>query len=243
MRKHLIVAASIGLLVLGGCSSSPTTHFGVKGWAAHVPYWITDSEEMVARAAASPGAAICPEKIDRARKYTVHAMETYWKCNTENAMTLLNEAKKLAAEAEACVQPSSPVKRVSAGPAMLTAETLFAFDKSELSQQGKGQLDRFLYDLAAVPFDGVMIIGHADPIGSNEYNQRLSQRRAMAVANYLTRHGVPPNQIRTEGRGERELLITYDECVRRGAKGRSQIVQCLQPNRRATTTARVSNAN
>jgi OOP family OmpA-OmpF porin len=54
----------------------------------------------------------------------------------------------------------------------------------------------------------VVIEGHTDVSGSPEYNQRLSERRAESVKQYLVEHGVPAEQLRTEGFGESRPLTT-----------------------------------
>lgn len=242
MKNRLFVVGLTSLLVLGGCASQ-TSHFSVNDKAASVPRWITESERVISLAAASPGAAICPDKIARAYKYAAHAMETYWACNDANAKSLLRDAERFAAEAVACtrqVETGVPVERASAGPVTLSANTLFAFDRSNLSPQGIDRLNRFLQELANIPYDGVMIVGHTDPIGEEKYNQGLSERRARAVADYLVSQGIPWSRIRTEGRGERELVVTYQECANQGGQDHSAVLQCLQPNRRAVTSVRVS---
>ncbi len=240
MKNRLFVVGMTSLLVLGGCASQ-TSHFGIKDKAASVPQWITDSERVIEKAAASPGAAICPDKIARAYKYAAHAMETYWACNDANAMSLLRDAEKFATEAAACTPPAAPapVERAAAGPATLSATTLFAFDRSDLSPQGVERLNRLLQELGKIPYDGVMIVGHTDPMGSEEYNQGLSERRARAVADYLAARGVPWSRIRTAGHGERELVVTYQECVSQEGQDHSAVLQCLQPNRRAVATVRL----
>ncbi|NJL25718.1 MAG: OmpA family protein [Calothrix sp. SM1_5_4] len=55
-------------------------------------------------------------------------------------------------------------------------------------------------------FDHVEVVGHADQRGTNQYNYRLSERRATTIANSLISAGVSPGQVRTQGRGEAELL-------------------------------------
>lgn len=54
------------------------------------------------------------------------------------------------------------------------------------------------------------IIGHTDGVGSAQYNQRLSERRAASVKNYLMRNGVPADRLGTAGRGKSELLNSTD---------------------------------
>ena len=57
--------------------------------------------------------------------------------------------------------------------------------------------------------------GHTDTKGSEEYNQRLSERRAQAVANALTQRGVDPQRIETVGYGETQPISSTDAMNRR----------------------------
>lgn len=88
-----------------------------------------------------------------------------------------------------------------------SAEALFDFDKFYLKSSGKqalGELAAKIRD--AKTLTKVDVIGHTDPVGANAYNQRLSEKRAKTVANYLMSQGVPADKIGSEGRGERELV-------------------------------------
>jgi outer membrane protein OmpA-like peptidoglycan-associated protein len=58
------------------------------------------------------------------------------------------------------------------------------------------------------PFISVQIIGHADALGSDAYNQELSERRAQAVGARLLDYGVPFSRIDATGRGEWEPIAT-----------------------------------
>jgi OOP family OmpA-OmpF porin len=77
----------------------------------------------------------------------------------------------------------------------------FAFNKT--APQDVQQLQRVVQAARSRNAD-VRVVGHADEVGSDRYNQRLSTRRAKAVADYLTNAGISPDQISFEGRGKRE---------------------------------------
>ncbi len=235
MKKILLGILLISPLLLAGCAS--TSHFGVADRAAHVPDWLTRHQAAIARAAASPGAQICPDKLARMNKYAAQAMKVYWQCHDGDARVFMHEAGQLAAEVEACSAPAPLVRRPAARPLELAAETLFAFNNADLSPRGQAILDQFLQDLANAAYDSVVITGHTDPVGSATYNQGLSERRAQAVADYLAARGVPERRIQAVGRGERQLRITYQECAAQGARNGRLLIQCYQPNRRATVTA------
>jgi len=83
-----------------------------------------------------------------------------------------------------------------------------------------------------------MVVGYTDPLGSTEYNQRLSVARANAVRDYMVSQGVPAGIIQTEGRGESDLKVTEADCKAQGkARRRSDLIACYEPNRRVEVRA------
>lgn len=108
----------------------------------------------------------------------------------------------------------------------LSATELFAFDNDKL-QMPQPKLDEIASALNRyTDVTNVVITGYADNIGSDKYNQKLSERRAIAVKDYLTGKGVSGNRMRAEGRGEANPVVT---CTN---KSRPALIKCLEPNRR-----------
>ncbi|HZJ81903.1 MAG TPA: OmpA family protein [Guyparkeria sp.] len=128
-----------------------------------------------------------------------------------NSETAIEECNP---ELIAKVEPApKPVVEPPPAPEMKTvtleADTYFDFDKSNLKPEGKSTLDalvRDMGDLNAVA--NINVVGHTDSIGTEEYNQGLSERRAATVKNYLTDKGVPANKIETRGMGESSPIAT-----------------------------------
>lgn len=88
----------------------------------------------------------------------------------------------------------------------LSASALFDFDKSVLKPEGKQALDEVgdkIQSKGATVID-VNIIGHTDSIGTEEYNQALSLRRATSVKDYILTKGVDASIIDVSGKGETE---------------------------------------
>jgi len=90
----------------------------------------------------------------------------------------------------------------------LDSEVSFDFDRAEIKPAFQPTLDKLADILNKYNRTVVHIIGFTDSTGSAEYNQRLSERRALAVADYLVSRGVPSDRVRTEGRGENEPRAT-----------------------------------
>lgn len=79
---------------------------------------------------------------------------------------------------------------------------LFAFDSAELTGEAKRLLADVATRLTGANLVAVKVVGHTDSVGSDAYNQGLSERRARSVADFLVSQGVPVDKLSTEGRGE-----------------------------------------
>jgi len=113
------------------------------------------------------------------------------------------------------------------------ADVLFDFDKAVVKPEGKSKLDDLSNKVKGINLEVIIAIGHADSIGSDAYNQRLSVRRAESIKAYMVSRGIEANRIYTEGKGEKQP-VTAGKCKNMGKEGRSnkKMVDCLQPDRR-----------
>jgi OmpA-OmpF porin, OOP family len=113
------------------------------------------------------------------------------------------------------------------------ADVLFDFDKAVVKPEGKSKLDDMSSKVRGINLEVVIAIGHADSIGSDAYNQRLSVRRAESIKAYLVSKGIEPNRVYTEGKGEKQPL-SAGKCKSMGKEHRSnkKMVDCLQADRR-----------
>ena len=112
----------------------------------------------------------------------------------------------------------------------LSADALFDFDEATLRPKGRTSIVRLSRDLQTVSYDSVDVTGHTDPLGSDVYNQDLSERRADSVRTELVQEGVPSGRISAQGVGETQLKVTPQDCA--GAGSRAALIDCYQPNRR-----------
>ncbi|GAB1578355.1 outer membrane protein OmpA [Bordetella petrii] len=85
---------------------------------------------------------------------------------------------------------------------VFNADTFFDFDKSTLKPEGRQLLDQVAQQASGIDLETIIAVGHTDSIGTEAYNQKLSERRAASVKSYLVSKGVDPNRIYTEGKGE-----------------------------------------
>lgn len=128
-------------------------------------------------------------------------------------------------------QIAPPPQQSSPPPALermtLSARELFDFDKATL-RLPQPKLDEIADVLKRnAQIDRVQITGYTDRIGTNEYNLKLSRRRAEAVKAYLVKKGVAASRLVTVGKGEANPVV---EC--RDTKKQAELIKCLEPNRR-----------
>jgi OOP family OmpA-OmpF porin len=115
----------------------------------------------------------------------------------------------------------------------LNTDVLFEFNKAQLRPAGEQKLDELAKSAQDAQVDKLVLTGHADRIGSEQYNQELSEKRAQAVADYLGQKGVDRNKIEVAGRGESQP-VTGSECAKLGpdSNKNQKLIACLQPDRR-----------
>ena len=143
-----------------------------------------------------------------------------------------------AKPAPAAPAPLAPAPVPSAEKVNIPADALFAYDKAEITDIGRDKLGTFAERLKDVNLEVITAVGHADRIGSDSYNQKLSEKRANAVKDFLIDKGVPANRIYTEGKGETQP-VTGDTCKNIGPENKRnrKLIDCLAPNRRVELEA------
>ena len=90
----------------------------------------------------------------------------------------------------------------------IQAEALFDFDKSVLKPDGKKSIDEAIVKMKNVDVEMVIATGHTDSVGTDAYNQKLSERRATTVKEYMVSQGIPAAKITILGKGETQPVAT-----------------------------------
>jgi outer membrane protein OmpA-like peptidoglycan-associated protein len=105
-----------------------------------------------------------------------------------------------------------PSPEESTPPSALSAPIQFEFDSTAILPEARGQLDAIAEGIKLLPPGRQVVIeGHTDAVGSDDYNQQLSRRRAAAVKQYLAqRHGISSQRLREVGLGERQPIEGLD---------------------------------
>ncbi len=154
---------------------------------------------------------------------------------------LTKKEPKAAAAVPAAAAAAAGPEKPAFDKITLQAETLFDFDKSVVRADGKQKLnDEVVGKMKQYPqVEVVLVTGHADRIGKEGYNQKLSERRAAAVKDYLVSQGVEAGRIETAAKGEAEPVVACSDVKGKESGKNKKLVECLQPNRRVMVEVKV----
>jgi outer membrane protein OmpA-like peptidoglycan-associated protein len=135
------------------------------------------------------------------------------------ATSARSEASELQRQLE--ILQARPTDR---GLVLTLGDTLFATGKSELKSGAAANLDRLTAFMTEYPQRTAAIEGFTDSMGSDEYNQDLSQRRADSVKGYLVRQGVDTSRLTSAGRGENSPVADNESAAGRQQNRRVEVV-------------------
>ena len=111
---------------------------------------------------------------------------------------------------------------------VLSTDTLFAFESSELISGATLRLDKLAETIKGWnTTEDISLVGHTDHYGSAAYNQKLSEQRAERIKQYLIGKGIAAGKIHASGAGAAQPLLTCSTRL-----PRLEQISCLQPNRR-----------
>lgn len=186
----LAITLLMGSLLIGGCSSLSNTEKGAAigagagGAAGAVIGNVagnTAAGAIVGAAVGGTAGAIIGQRMDK-------------------------QAEELDEELE-----GAEVERVGEGIIVkFDNALLFDFDSAELRPMARENLGDLAASLRDYPDTEVLIVGHTDSTGPEDYNQRLSERRASSAATYVMEQGLRPSRITTVGKGEQEPIASND---------------------------------
>jgi outer membrane protein OmpA-like peptidoglycan-associated protein len=130
------------------------------------------------------------------------------------------QAERLARDLE-----GANVERVGEG-IVVTFEggILFDFDRAELRPQARENLRQLARNLQQYSRTDVLILGHTDSVGSAQYNQNLSERRAQSAASFLMNQGIAGQRISTRGMGQNDPVASNETAEGRQLNRRVEVV-------------------
>jgi len=180
--------------------------------------YVIDSRDVVAKS----GTGLCWRT-----GYWTPAAAAADKAGCECDKDLLPKGTCEAGATGAAVTPAAP--KPAGEKITVAADALFDFNKAVLRPEGKAKLDELVSKAQAIKLEVILAVGHTDRIGGDAYNQKLSEKRAAAVKEYLVSKGIEANRVYTEGKGEKQP-VTGNKC--KGEKKSKALIDCLQPDRR-----------
>ena len=161
---------------------------------------LVEAEKAVEEAQKAGKDKQCPEAFNDAKNMKDNAFKTYWVCRTDEARKLAQEATNKAKAL--CLKPVAVAKELKVIDRM-TLMINFGFNKSNIRKADQAELKRAIEFIKKYPKTKIQIEGHTDDIGSEKYNQKLSERRATTVKKYLVKEGgIDAARLTTVGYGE-----------------------------------------
>ena len=161
-----------------------------------------------ARQQAEAQTTLARQEADSARRQTASALEAAAQAQVE-ADRIRKQAEAEVNRLEEALGQVAETRRTALGLVMnLGSEYLkFDFDKADLRAGDRELLSRIAGILATSQDYTVSVNGHTDDVGTEEYNQKLSERRAEAVRDYLVKAGLPPGILSVTGHGKSRPLV------------------------------------
>jgi len=122
------------------------------------------------------------------------------------------------------------IQRVEEGIAVsFDSGILFGFDSAALRPEARDNLRKLATILNRDEDTILLIVGHTDSVGDENYNLGLSQRRAQSAASFMVQEGLAQSRVRTEGRGEYEPIATNETDAGRQQNRRVEVAIFASP--------------
>lgn len=108
----------------------------------------------------------------------------------------------------------SPIAKIITEEAVVLSDIFFEFNKSNITREAAFELDKLVEAMKSKPEMVIMVKAHADSRGSDQYNMRLTDRRAKSTVQYIISKGIAKNRISGKGYGESEPKVNCgDNCT------------------------------
>jgi outer membrane protein OmpA-like peptidoglycan-associated protein len=223
-RVFIFVIAVFSMSLMVGCSGSEKRPEYRSGYL-YYPSALVNADRYLDDARAAGKDKECPAEFNAAKDEVDRAYEVYMACHTQEAIDMAQEAigkikalcpakpvaeMKPAPTPEPVVAPPPPPPAPTPPPPTakvvidrLTIHVNFDFDKSNIRKDDDAELQKAIDFVRKYPGSRVELDGYTDGIGTEQYNQKLSEKRAEAVKQYLIKEGaVDKTMISTKGYGK-----------------------------------------
>jgi OOP family OmpA-OmpF porin len=203
-RRLLMICLLLSLTVFIGCAGMEFAPKNVRNACCwYFPVELVEADRAVADAQKSGKDKVCPVEFAEAKLLKDKAYDTYVSCRTEEAKKMAKEATKMAKAL--CPAKPKPISMMPSDKVIdkFTLTINFDFDKSQIRAKDKKQLNEAILFVNKYKGHKIKLEGHTDWTGTEQYNQVLSEKRAVATSKYLVEKGsVASQRISSIGYGE-----------------------------------------
>ncbi|MGO9613227.1 MAG: OmpA family protein [Dissulfurispiraceae bacterium] len=209
----MVILFALSLLI--GCAGMEKAPANRLPGYAYYPKALVHADNALNEARQAGKDKECPAEFNESKAMVDKAYEVYMSCRTKEAIEM---AKNATAKAKAlCPAAPMPAPKMESKPEpkpakvidRMTLRVLFGFNKSEVTERDKAELNKAIVFIKKYPGTKIKLEGHTDSVGTKQYNQALSERRALAVKEYLVKGGgIDKARITTAGYGESQPIAT-----------------------------------
>jgi outer membrane protein OmpA-like peptidoglycan-associated protein len=192
------------------------------------------ANEEIQKGTAERQAVLIQSREREAQRYASEA-----EARAADAERRAQEAREANLRAQTLEQELADLKakKTERGLVLTLGDVLFDTGKATLKPGAYPTIERLATALKDVPARKVLIEGHTDSVGSDEFNQQLSQNRALSVQTALLERGVMSDQITTLGKGESTPIASNDDAGGRQQNRRVELIFQEDPARVASDGA------
>ena len=217
-------------------AQAPKVKEDVRAQELSAAQWtVTEMAHRVhAEALRRQGEASLARALDLAaqRDQAVWAMVDLERTMKESARTQLEETRSKLADREQELYNSlkqfegkfATIRQEARGTIMSLSDILFDFNKSDLRQEAQLGLAKVSVILEQYPEMHISVEGHTDNVGSEDYNLKLSEKRAQSVYDFLVSQGVPAERLDTKGYGMTQPVASNETAEGRQKNRRVDLV-------------------
>lgn len=185
----------LSLIFLIGCAGR---QFAPKYAVWYYPPELVKADRAIMEAKKAGKDKACPVEFKAAKDMKKKAYEVYLACNTKEGIALAQKATQMA-KALCPAHPKKPVKVID----KMTLLINFDFNKSNIRDADRDELEKGIKFIKKYPNAKIKLAGHTDSVGTDEYNQGLSERRAATAKKYFVDEGkIEAKRMSTVGYGE-----------------------------------------
>jgi outer membrane protein OmpA-like peptidoglycan-associated protein len=217
-RRRTLVATAVAFILLVACTAVPIRAEGVAAAQSEA------DKTQVATARAKGAEQRVPDQV-RSEADAVHVGAA---ASSEQQATEMQRQLDLL-----------QAKPVDHGLVLTLGDVLFTSGRADVKRSAMGNLSRLVNFLDKYPDRRVAIHGYTDSLGSEEYNQGLSERRANSVKAYLAARGIDSTRLSASGMGQSDPVASNDSG---GGRQQNRRVEVIISNPPAALTQRARTA-